>query len=137
MWPTSESRVLTELFQRGRVSGCCLWWWCGPDQGIRLPEGVVDALRGGVDKVDGGDSVDMRDDPTGRREICDGGIKPLRRAEVGGARWLLALDEDRDFLFPDGVTGRPRLDMTTDEGGELPGVSWPLVTVDLSLESRL
>jgi hypothetical protein len=32
----------------------------------------------------------------------------------------------------------PRLDITIDDGGELPGVSWPLpAVVDLSLETML
>lgn len=31
----------------------------------------------------------------------------------------------------------PRLDMTTEDGGELPGVSRPLATVDLSFETML
>lgn len=37
-----------------------------------------------------------------------------------------------------GVDGsRPRLAMITEDGGELPGVSWPLAVVDRSLESML
>lgn len=37
-----------------------------------------------------------------------------------------------------GVDGsRPRVVMITDDGGELPGVSFPLATVDLSLDNML
>jgi hypothetical protein len=32
---------------------------------------------------------------------------------------------------------KPRLDMITDEGGDVPGVSWALPVVDLSLDSML
>ena len=41
------------------------------------------------------------------------------------------------FLWAGVIGSRPRLDITTDEGGELPGVSLPLATVDISFESML
>lgn len=69
-----------------------------------------------------------------------GSDESLRLVEADRRLEALALG-DRSWLppcFRAGVCGsRPNVDMITDEGGELPGVSMPLPLVDLSLESML
>lgn len=73
-----------------------------------------------------------------RREVC-----LLEYADVGAGseECLLLLDWGAPGDLPllgTGVCGsKPRLVMITDDGGELPGVSWPLPTVERSLDSKL
>src|SRR3569833_4732465 len=71
-----------------------------------------------------------------------GPVAETRRRLVAGWGWWLPMLEVRRFdLAPPGVVvaavSKPRLDMMTDEGGELWGVSFPLPMVDRSLESML
>jgi hypothetical protein len=61
--PVSLSRSLAELFHRGRLSARF-----DTDRGIRLPIGVADVLRGGVDATEGLDRFEIRD-PNGFRAI--------------------------------------------------------------------
>lgn len=73
--PVSLSDVLTEPFQRGRLSPRL-----DTDLGMRFPIGVADVLLAGVYVLGGLDSVDSRE-LNGFLAICDGGARVLREEE--------------------------------------------------------
>lgn len=106
MWPVSTPDAFVELFHLG------LWPSVDRGRGIRLPVGVAEPSREGVERVD------IRGVRRGGW-LADDGVREDCVWLEGWGRWLPILD---DRCFADlALLGfaNPSDDMITDEGGEL------------------
>lgn len=124
LWPVSTAFGFVDEFQRGR--------WPIVDDGRWILLASVEA------SLEPRESMARRDAVVFFGSWLAGvGIDTCLRF-AGWGKWLLRLPERCLATFAVGVVGsRPRLDMMTEEGGELPGVSSPLPMVERSLDSKL
>lgn len=121
--PVSIPDVLVDAFHRGRLDSVEF------GRGIRFPVGVVERSLDGVLRVD-------RREPRGLLDPWPEGVGRDEFLRPGGLDWLPIL-EDLCALAAGVDLVRPKVDIITEDGGELPGVSLPLPIVDLSIDSIL